>query len=97
MGLNLFKMNKEENQEEFIVEVAESTIDKNCYTLTEFAKYLTDTYKKSSGADFTPHEGKEFVRRGKLPEKYGGHKLEYIKVTHTGIKFVRIIKEPQTN
>jgi len=84
---------KEKQEDEFIIEVEESMVDKDCYTLTEFAKYLTEKYSKSSEASFTPHEGKEFVRRGRLPNKYGGDKLEYIRVLNTGIKFVRIVRE----
>ena len=78
------------NKEDFIIEVEEAAIDCNCYTLTQYAKHLSDNFKKTSGASFTPHEVKEFVKRRKLPDKYGGAKLEYLRVKGTGIKFVRV-------
>lgn len=76
-----------------LIEVEETTIDKNCYTITEFSKYLTENYKKKSGNPFSPHEANEFAKNGRLPDKYGGAKLEYIQVKGTGIKFVRIVQE----
>lgn len=80
-------------KETFIKEVEESTIDNNCYSLTEFAKYLTENFSKVSKAPFAPYEAREFAKRGKLPNKYGGNKLEYIEVKNTGIKFVKLIIE----
>lgn len=58
-------MSVKEKAEDFIVEVTEATIDSNCFTLTKFAEYLTNNYTKASGADFTPHEAKEFANKGR--------------------------------
>ena len=65
-------------------------IDENCFTLTKFAEYLTNNYTKYSGREFTAHEGKEFAKNGKLPDKYGGHKLKLIHHKSSGLKFIEI-------
>lgn len=82
-----------EEKEIKVIEVESSMIDSNCYTITEFSRYLTENYKKKSKAPFTPHEAREFAMSGRLPDKYGGIKLEYVSVIGTGVKFVRIVKE----
>lgn len=80
-------------KESVIREVEEFNIDASCFTLSEFAKYLTSKFTKKSKAAFTPHEAREFAIKGRLPSKYGGTKLEFIEVKDTGVKFVKVVEE----
>ncbi len=46
-------------------------------TLTGLAKYLNNLYKwKSTRKPFTVSDVQGYISRGKLPDEYGGNKLE---------------------
>lgn len=52
-------------------------LKKNEFTISSFLEYLKETYgsKKPNGVDFNRNDVGQYLRKGMLPYKYGGHKV----------------------
>lgn len=64
------------------------------YTLQALVDMLNNEYtQKKSGVQFTKSDVYQYIKRGKLPDSYGGNKLKVIKNKSVGIKIIRIVKK----
>jgi hypothetical protein len=62
-------------------------LESNEYTFESLIAYLSDKYKsKLSGRPFTRTDISQYLKRGMIPYRYGGHKVE-----EKNIKGLRII------
>ncbi|NCU26218.1 hypothetical protein EOM86_05780 [Candidatus Nomurabacteria bacterium] len=58
------------------------------YTLTVLASRLNETYRKKSGALYTPIDVQKYVIRGHLPKTLGGNRLSELRNDIIGLKLV---------
>jgi len=66
-------------------------LNSNEYTFETLVEHLTEKHgKKSTGEDFNKSDVAQYLIRGKLPKKYGGHKIE--KSSQHGIAIITMSK-----
>lgn len=67
-------------------------LEKNEFTSRGLIDHLTERFgTKHSGKPFTISDVTQYARRGFLPHRYGGNKLEIQK--QQGIKIIRVLDE----
>ena len=65
---------------------------KNEYTTQALIEELKSKYKKKiTGQDFTFSDIAQYLRRGMIPYRYGGQKIEATKVS--GVRVIRILQD----